>query len=185
MNPIEKLMAEHQNILKGLDLLERGAVRIERGGDVSPDFFRAAVDFIRNYADKYHHAKEEDILFVHMAEVGFSPEMGPVAVMLYEHNQGRGYVTGLANATEKYASGDKNAAQEIVKNALAFANLLRQHINKEDTILYPMAESALGIAGIDRMRSDFDKVEEEKAGIEDRYLKMLEALNIKEVPTNS
>jgi hemerythrin-like domain-containing protein len=177
MNPIEKLMAEHQNILRGIDLLENGVARLQNGDDVSAEFFRDAIDFIRNYADKYHHAKEEDILFVKMSEVGFSPEMGPVAVMLYEHDQGRGFVSGLANATERYASGEKHAIKEIAKNATAFANLLREHIHKEDVILYPMAENALGETGINLMKLDFDAAERAKAGIEEKYVAILERMS--------
>ena len=130
MNPIEKLMTEHQNILRGLDLLERAAAQLERGDQVSPAFFNGMVDFIREYADKYHHAKEESILFVRMSEVGFSPEMGPVAVMLHEHIKGRGYVSELAKAGEKYAAGDRTAIPDIVKNAMAYAELLPALLGK-------------------------------------------------------
>jgi hemerythrin-like domain-containing protein len=176
MNPIEKLMAEHQNIIKGLDLLERGAAQLEKGDEVSPAFFNNMVDFIRDYADKYHHAKEENILFVRMSEIGFSPEMGPVGVMLNEHSQGRSYVSELAKAIERYAAGDGTAIPDIVRNARGYANLLRLHIHKEDTILYPMAENALGETGIALMRPDFEEVEREKAGVEEKYIKLLDSL---------
>jgi hemerythrin-like domain-containing protein len=176
MNPIEKLMAEHRNILRGLDLLEGGALELENGIEVSPKFFIAAIDFIRNYADRYHHAKEEDILFIRMGEAGFSPEAGPVAVMLYEHNQGRAFVSNLERANNRYATGEKEAVGEIIKNAIAYVNLLRAHIQKEDMILYPMAENALGERGINSMKPDFEKVEREETGIEQKYLDLLKAM---------
>jgi len=185
MNPIAKLMAEHQNIIKGIDLLERAAARLEKGDEVSPDFFGKMVDFIRDYADEYHHAKEENILFVRMGEIGFSPEMGPVAVMLYEHGQGRGYVSELAKASEKYAAGDNTAIPKLVKNARAYADLLRQHIHKEDMVLYPMAENALGETGVALMRPDFERVEQEKAGIEDQFINLLDSLEFEKVATAS
>jgi hemerythrin-like domain-containing protein len=185
MNPIEKLKAEHQNILKGIELLENGALALENGENVPPEFFRMAIDFIRNYADKYHHAKEEDILFVRLGEVGFSPEMGPVAVMLYEHDQGRAYVSGLETANEIYAGGDRAAVGDIVKNAVAYANLLRQHINKEDLILYPMAESALGEAGIQQMTPEFERVETEKSGVEAKYVGILSKMRLDNISTRA
>ncbi len=185
MNPIEKLMNEHQNILRGLDLLDQATIRLEKGEHVSSHFFALAVDFIRNYADKYHHAKEENILFARMGEVGFSPEMGPLAVMLYEHDQGRGYVNGLDDATKKYAAGERAAAREIIQNARAYANLLRLHIHKEDTILYPMAENALGEMGIELMRPEFDKVEEEQSGVESKYIRLLESVESEAIPTKT
>ncbi len=176
MNPIEKLKDQHKTIIRGIDLLEKGAERLEKGENISADFFRKSIDFIRNYADKYHHAKEEDILFVRMGEVGFSAEMGPVAVMLFEHNQGRGYVAGMEAANERYAQGDKSSIKEIVKNARGYAGLLRQHIQKEDMVLYPMAENALGETIINNMKTDFERVESEQAGSEKKYLGILSEL---------
>lgn len=176
MNPIEKLKSEHQNILVGIELLEAAAYRIENGEPVSPDFFRKAIDFIRSYADRYHHAKEENILFVEMAQLGFSPEMGPVAVMLSEHDQGRGLIANLETANEKYAAGDMAATNEVIRNARNFGALLRQHIHKEDSVLYHMAERALGPDGINSMAADFEAVEMEKAGVEPKYLALLQEL---------
>ena len=179
MNPIQKLMAEHKVILRGIDLLEQGADRLEQGENISADYFRAAIDFIRNYADKYHHAKEEDILFIRLEQLGFSPQVGPVAVMLNEHKQGRNFVSGLESATNKYADGDKSAVQGIIENARNYAILLRQHIQKEDMILYPMALNALGESGIDLMQPDFNKVENEQSGVESKYLSILDSLEPK------
>jgi hemerythrin-like domain-containing protein len=177
MNPIEKLKAEHQIILRGIDLLEKGANQLEQGKEIASDYFRKSIDFIRNYADKYHHAKEEDILFVRLGKVGFPTQAGPVAVMLHEHNLGRGFVSGMEAAVEKYAVGDKTAIEEIAKNAHSYAELLRQHIRKEDMVLYPMAENALGKAGVDQMQSEFEQVEEKQAGIEAKYLGILKMMD--------
>lgn len=58
--------------------------------------------------------------------------------MLFEHDQGREFVRGLEAAVR---AGDKT---KVVENALGYAGLLRDHIYKEDNILYPMAEEALG-----------------------------------------
>jgi hemerythrin-like domain-containing protein len=176
MNPIEKLKAEHQIILQGIDLMEKGAARLEKGENIPADYFRKAIDFIRNYADRYHHAKEEDILFVRLEQVGFSSRMGPIAVMLAEHDQGRGFISALERANEKYASGHKTAAADIVTNARNYATLLKLHIQKEDMVLYPMAENALGDAGVEQMQPDFDKVEGEKAGTEQKYIAILAEL---------
>jgi len=176
MNPIEKLKAEHQIILKGIDLLEKGASLLEDGQNISPDYFRKAIDFIRNYADRYHHAKEEDILFVRMGQVGFPTQAGPVAVMLFEHDQSRGFISKLENANERYAVGDKKAIPEIIENARVYAALLRQHIQKEDMVLYPMAEKALGDAGVERMQPDFDRAEQDKSGTEAKYLAILKQM---------
>jgi hemerythrin-like domain-containing protein len=176
MNPIEKLEAEHQNILKGISLLQEGADRLEKGDKVSADFFRKLIDFIRNYADKYHHAKEEDILFVRMEKAGFPTSGGPVGVMLFEHDQGRGFVSKMADAVEEYGSGENSVVSTIVENAQGYVYLLRQHIEKEDKVLYPMAANALGDPGVEAMQGDFDRVEKEKTGTEEKYTGLLKEL---------
>ena len=176
MDPIEKLMDEHQNILRGIDLLAKNAERLEKGEKIDPRFFTGAVEFIRKYADKYHHAKEEDILFVRMEKAGFPVQGGPIAVMLSEHDQGRGYVSGLEGANERYIVGDKAAIEEIVDNARGYVFLLKNHIAKEDTVLYPMARDVLGEKGIEAMRPDFERVEQEKSGTEEKYKALLEEL---------
>ena len=176
MDPIEKLMDEHQNILKGIELLSKNADRLEKGEQIDPRFFTGVVEFIRNYADKYHHAKEEDILFVRMEKAGFPMQGGPIAVMLSEHDHGRKYVAALEKANERYITGDKSAAGEIVENARGYVYLLKNHIAKEDTVLYPMARDALGGGGIEAMQPDFERVEKEKSGTEEKYKALLEEL---------
>jgi len=176
MNPIEKLIEEHNTILNGISLLESGSDRLEGGEKIPPDFFRKMIDFIRSYADKYHHAKEEDILFVKMQAAGFPSGQGPVAVMLAEHDQGRRFIVGLENANEQYAAGENSFIQDIIENARDYIDLLRQHINKEDNVLYPMAENVLGESGLAAMEKEFEGVEREKAGIEEKYLMLLKEL---------
>ena len=176
MNPIEKLVDEHKTILRGIDLLETGAERLEGGEKISPDFFRKMIDFIRSYSDKYHHAKEEDILFVKMEAAGFPSDQGPVGVMLAEHDQGRRFIAGLENANDEYAKGEESFIEDIIENARDYAHLLRQHINKEDNVLYPMAENVLGAGGLAAMEQEFERVEREKAGIEEKYLMLLKEL---------
>jgi len=185
MNPIEKLKSEHQIILRGIDILENGATLLEKGENVPAEFFRKAIEFIRNYADQYHHAKEENILFADLGKAGFSLQAGPVAVMLHEHTEGRQYVARLAEATDRFAAGDRSAVDGIIRNALNYANLLRQHIQKEDLVLYPMAENILGNAGIDRMQTGFEKVEIESGGTEARYLSLLDTMKLEKEKAES
>jgi len=173
MNPIEKLVDEHKNILRGIAILENGAAKLEGGANIPPDFFRGMIDFIRSYADQYHHAKEENILFVSLEKAGFPPDQGPVGVMLAEHDQGRRFVAGMENANEQYAEGETAFIEDIVENARDYIYLLRQHIDKEDRVLYPMAVNALGKSGMDAMIPEFERVEQEKAGVEQKYIELL------------
>lgn len=141
MTSIEILMAEHRNIERVLDSLDTFADRVDADGLSDPASLAKFVDFIANYADHSHHGKEEDILFTAMNEIGFPSDGGPVGVMLAEHDQGRGLVAALRGASQTEGTWDETQRNVVVNAARGFSSLLRQHIMKEDQVLYPMAMS--------------------------------------------
>lgn len=170
MNDLTRVLSdEHKNILRVIKTLKRECGEIENGKAIDKDYFLAAIDFIRNYADKFHHAKEEDILF--KALCGDSVEMhcNPTEQMLYEHNLGRDLVKNLETGVNE---GDK---QKVLDNARGYAYLLEDHISKEDNILYPMACEALPAETQNSIRQEFLSVEMEKftPEVKEKYLKMV------------
>lgn len=139
----QALVNEHRLILRMIDLLEHNAPLTAEGRYRNWQFYLDGVDFIRNYADKFHHAKEEDILFEAMIKNGMPRDNSPVAAMLMEHDQGRAYVRAMETAAREAQHGKTGRDRVIAENALAYAQLLREHISKEDTILYPLAERVI------------------------------------------
>jgi hemerythrin-like domain-containing protein len=115
--------------------------RLESGAEVPPEDVEHAIEFIRGFADSYHHAKEEDLLFPAMERVGIPRNDGPVAVMLAEHDEGRAFVGKAAEAVERLRAGDASARPVIAANLRNYAGLLDNHIEKENQILYPMADA--------------------------------------------
>ena len=160
----EALKNDHRIIEKMLNVLEVVSNKIEQGEEVPVDILKKATDFIRNFADSYHHGKEEDLLFKTMEEKGFPREGGPIGMMLIEHDEGRDYVRALAEGIEKYASGDTSAKKTIVENARNYAGLLAPHIQKEDNILYMMADNIIPEPLQRELLTRFDRVEKEKLG---------------------
>ncbi|RKY90534.1 MAG: hemerythrin [Ignavibacteriae bacterium] len=163
---IEQLKEEHQAILLMLKIVEAACTKLETGENVSKDDLNDMVKFIKEFADKSHHLKEEDLLFPAMEEVGIPREGGPIGVMLTEHTMGRDFVKGLSNGIEKYTKGNSEAANQIIENARNYASLLSNHINKEDNILYPMAEMRLSKEKHDELLKEFEKVNNEKIGLD-------------------
>src|SRR5512136_1279086 len=143
MRPTETLKTEHQAILLMLEVAEAVSRKLEAGESIPGDDLIKIVDLIRGFADKCHHAKEEDLLFPAMEKSGIPRQGGPIGVMLVEHTEGREYVRKMKEAGEKYAAGDKKAGLQFAENARGYAALLAQHIHKEDHILYPMADARL------------------------------------------
>lgn len=146
----QALVNEHRLILRMIALLERNAPRTADGTYTNWQFYLDGVDFIRNYADSFHHAKEEDVLFAALVKNGMPREHSPVAAMMMEHEQGRAFVKAMESATLEALNGKSGWERIIADNALAYAALLREHISKEDEILYPLAERLIP----DTMRDD-------------------------------
>ena len=164
MKATEELKKEHEAITLMVGILEEMSARLEAGETVDPEHLDGAVEFIQVFADKCHHAKEEDLLFPAMEKAGIQRERGPIGVMLYEHGEGRKFVQGMKAAVERYKSGDADAAAAIAENARKYAELLTQHIHKEDNILYSIADSTLSAEDGDRLAEAFEKVELEVIG---------------------
>lgn len=137
------LVTEHKLIKRALSLLERFASLTAKGEFSDWQFYLDAVDFIRHYADRFHHAKEEDVLFEALVANGMPRQNSPVAAMLMEHDQGRIFVRAMEEGALKALAGDIGQEKYVAENALAYAALLREHISREDEILYPLAERVL------------------------------------------
>ncbi len=164
MTPTESLKHEHRIILAVLDAAEREADSIRGTGRIHGDEVRKMLDFVRSFADRCHHAKEEKLLFPKMEERGMSTETGPLAVMLHEHELGRGYVHDIAEAFSPAEAGDPAAARKVADALAAYAGLLRSHIFKEDNVLYPMADNLLTPRDQEELNAQFDRVETEEMG---------------------
>ncbi|MFQ6033999.1 MAG: hemerythrin domain-containing protein [Candidatus Bipolaricaulia bacterium] len=159
--PTEILLHEHRLIERLLRVLESIAERLEGGEEISLSVFKQTLEFIRTFADRCHHGKEEDALFPLLEERGVLREGGPIGMMLQEHEQGREFVRGLAAGVAKYEGGDTGAKGEIVENARGYIQLLRRHIQKEEDVLFPIADHLLSPGEQQKLLESFAEAEEE------------------------
>jgi hemerythrin-like domain-containing protein len=164
MRPTKELKTEHEAIKWMLRIMERVCARLESGQPVDAGQLERIVEFIQVFADRCHHAKEEDWLFVAMEKAGIPRQSGPIGVMLAEHAMGRNYVKAMSQAIAAYKAGDRPAASKIAENARGYIALLAQHIDKEDNILYPMADRALTETTQQELSEAFKEVERERIG---------------------
>jgi len=163
VDAIALLMDEHQLILRALDALDAFAGKLARGGEDKAELTRF-VAFIRDFADARHHGKEEDILFEAMIGAGFPRQAGPIAVMLMEHDEGRGRLAVMRELAAQAAPWTDADRARLGEAAHGYTSLLRGHIEKEDSILYPMAQARLPPEVLERVDASCEAFEARHAG---------------------
>lgn len=159
-NSIKNMMDEHRLIEQVLGALETYIDRLKSGQAASRNTVTQFATFFRQFADQCHHGKEEDRLFVKMNQCGFPKEYGPIAVMLAEHEEGRNHVGVLADIGGASGPCSTEETNQIIHHGASFIPLLRAHIQKEDHILYPMAQQSIPPAEFDQLDAaclDFDQ----------------------------
>lgn len=178
MHATDVLMAEHRIIERFLACLEEAVRRLQSDQPVRLDFFIQAADFIQDFADAFHHKKEEGVLFEALAAHGVPREFGPIGVMLAEHDEGRKFTRAMRTAVERMEAGDDSARVEVVRNALGYVALLRQHIAKEEQVLFAMAEDVILEEEQDRVAEAFKEIETGESGeaVRQKYLRIVETL---------
>ena len=178
MEATDILMSEHRVIERVLAALDAEAAALEAGTHVRPQFFLDAADFVAGFADGCHHRKEEGALFTTLFEYGMPVRTGPVAAMLADHRQGRVYIAAMREGANRLAAGDAPAAAEVIANARGYTSLLREHIMKEDHILFPMAGNMIPEKDQGRVLEAFEHVEQAETGegVHEKYLALANAL---------
>jgi hemerythrin-like domain-containing protein len=161
---IETLTREHCLIERVLQALEALATSAASGNAVERETVADFARFFREFADRCHHGKEEKQLFVALTDAGFPRDRGPVAVMLAEHEKGREHVRALAaiGAGQGPLSGED--LDLLGRHAREFVLLLRNHISKENNVLFPMAEDHLPPTTLDALAERFEAFERDVMG---------------------
>jgi hemerythrin-like domain-containing protein len=164
MKATEILKEEHRAIRKMLDVIDKICENLSSNREVPVEDLEGVVEFIRTFADRCHHSKEEDILFIALEDSGVPREGGPVGVMLMEHQQGRAYVKGMAEGISALKNGEESGKKMFIENVLTYRELLDQHIYKEDNILYQIAEIHIPGERLHKMVDEFEEAEKVKVG---------------------
>ncbi|MDK2847670.1 MAG: hypothetical protein PWP34_1023 [Desulfuromonadales bacterium] len=164
MQAIEELEKEHKAIEQMLLILEAVAGKLERQESVPLEDLEAIVEFIAIFADQCHHAKEEDSLFPALEQAGLPQKGHPVETLLEEHATGRRLTASLRESLGRMRSGDKAAGPAFAETVSQYMDLLELHIEKERTVLFPLAEKHLDARQDSDLMVDFGKIEQERIG---------------------
>ena len=170
----EALRHDHRVIEKVLAVLEG----LTRSREPSLGQWDKAVDFLRGFADRCHHLKEEKILFPALEERGVPRAGGPIGSMVAEHDEGRGYVQVMAAALALAKEDPEAALPALIENGRAYLRLLKDHIRKEEEVLFKLADELLTPGEQRKLLREFEEHEagEMGAGTHEAYLKAAEEL---------
>ena len=164
MKATDQLRDEHEGILVMLAILDRVSAKLKEEGSLNEEHFEGMLDFFRVFVDRCHHGKEEDLLFPAYEAAGIPNENGPIGAMLAEHAEGRRHVQAMAEAFDGLKRNEGPAAPNLVQHAADYSTLLKQHIYKENTALYPMGDAELTEEKNKELLTGFDAIEHEKVG---------------------
>lgn len=160
-DPVEALEAEHrviQKVVAGMVVL---ADRLEAGGDVDPALLDRIVEFLRTFAERCHHGKEEAWLFPMLVRRGVPPQGCPVGGLTMEHEKGRQMVNDFVAAIQTWKSKEAVTPETLVKTLRSLATFYPSHIWKEDYLLFPLAGRLLTPEDKRELAEKFDAVEHE------------------------
>ena len=160
----EQLKKEHAAIETMLKILEAVCGRLQTGEKADPAHLSQIVEFFHVFADGCHHGKEEEIFFPALEMAGIPKEGGPIGVMLGEHDRMRGLMRDLAEAVDRHRAGDSKVHAVIVRHASEYATMLRRHIEKENNVLFKMAEMHLSPDEEKELFERFESMETDKIG---------------------
>ncbi|WP_313233921.1 hemerythrin domain-containing protein [Tissierella praeacuta] len=182
MESIKIMVEEHSNIRRMLKVIRKLCYNLMTNSNYDIADFHIVIDFVRNYADKHHHGKEENILFETMnKKIERLAKSGAITGMYIEHDMGRLYMSNLEKAVESFKNKDDEARLDIIANAISYGDLLNRHIEKENTALYKFAENMLSDNSKSFVEDECKKVEELaiEVGIQEKYIALLEKLENK------
>jgi hemerythrin-like domain-containing protein len=156
---IADLMNDHEAILTAIQILDRIVATSPKNSSQEKKDIHDFIGFLKEFADQCHHGKEEGLLFPAMIKAGFPEHGGPISVMLAEHAQCRWLIRDMEEAIAKDIDLVK-----LIGAARGYASLLKNHIEKENKILFPMAENALTGTQLEELHKGFEQHEEKVIG---------------------
>lgn len=155
------LINEHEGILFGLKILETMIDQLSANQPVPQKDLQGMVQFLKLFADKCHHGKEEGLMFPAMEQAGIPKDQGPIGQMLLEHELGRQYIRAM-----DAASFNTTLDTEVfIRNAREYIALLQSHIEKENKVLFPMGDRLLPREKQQELLNGFEEFEERVMGV--------------------
>lgn len=179
MNPSEDLLAEHEGVMRVLDILEKICNQFPASPSLPLAHLESILEFLKVFVDKCHHGKEEDFLFPALSVVGTASQVDIIDHLLKEHARGRSLVGAMADAKERLNTAPDAAGEELTPSALSYIELMRHHIKSENEKLFPLIDGLLTKNQQAWLLEQFEQVESQRigAGRHEAFHKMIHDLS--------
>lgn len=158
MLPAGPLMIEHRLIEQAVSLIEKESEIIRSGGKLDLPLLTSMIDFMRIYADRCHHGKEEEILFSYLEGKDMDEEHREMmSVLIDDHRRSRALTAELTELLESFRRGEQGAVDDVVRILDTLSQIYPDHIRREDKVFFPVAMKYLSKEESDDMLARFEE----------------------------
>jgi hemerythrin-like domain-containing protein len=157
VDPIQILVDEHKLILRGLDLLTTAAEKIVRNQNPPKEFFEKAMRFTTDFTNKFHHYKEEIVMFGLLAQKHQGEIDAELERLRGQHDALRDYVNTMSESLDAYGKNVDSEVRRLHRSLSEYIDVLRRHIHAENRIFYPLVAKALTKDEMQWLQGEFDK----------------------------
>jgi len=155
------LRRDHDLIEKVIKAMEITIQLLENGKQIPESILNPVIDFSKNFTDVCHHSKEENALFPALEQAGMPRNMGPIAIMLMDHERSRELGKFMESSAKEYINS--GSSKNLVDYMKQYVEHITEHLWKENNRLFLMAEA--------RLQYVSQKVDKELTNIEESKLK--------------
>ena len=153
------LRRDHDLIEKVIKSMEATIQLLQDGKSIPESILMQVIDFSKNFTDVCHHSKEEGSLFPALEKAGMPTSMGPIAMMLMDHEKSREIAAQMEIATKKYLN--ENDSSELISSMQEYVTHITEHLWKENNRLFMMAEARLQYVS-EKVDSELNEIENSK-----------------------
>jgi hemerythrin-like domain-containing protein len=157
VNALDILIEEHSLILRGLDLLTTAAERIVRNQHPPREFFEKAVTFTLNFTNRFHHYKEEIVMFGILAQKHHGEIDAEIERLRDQHHALHDYMSEISKSLDAYSENIQSEVRRLHRNLSDYIETLRRHVNAENRIFYPLVAETLTADEMRWLKEEFDK----------------------------
>ena len=132
---------------------------LSNGTQIPESILLPVIDFTKNFTDVCHHSKEEKSLFPALEQAGLPTNMGPIAMMLMDHERSREIGTAMEQSAKEYlSSGDST---KLISDMHQYVEHITEHLWKENNKLFMMAEARLQYVS-EKVDQELNEIEKTK-----------------------